>query len=200
MTVVDTLTLTSIALFAGLAVAAAADKEPHFTPGTAASYPTRQTSDKVTIAAVPYVTAEQTRLAFGKLDPNRYGILPLLIVVQNDGGQTIRFDSMRVEYVTSDRRHVDATPAKDVPYLSGAREPRIENGPIPGAGTHVRKVKNPLANGEIGVRAFSAPVLPPGEQASGFFYFQTSHRLGAKVYITGIKESATGRELLYFEI
>ena len=200
MPVVNTLTVTSIALFAGFALASAADKEPHFAPGAAASYPTRQTSDKITIAAVPYVTEEQIRSAFGKLDPNRYGILPLLIVIQNDSSQTIRFDSMRVEYVTSDRQHVDATAAKDVPYLSGAREPRIENGPIPGAGTHVRKVKNPLANGEIGVRAFSAPVLPPGEQASGFFYFQTRNRLGAKAYITGIKESATGKELLYFEI
>jgi hypothetical protein len=200
MTVVDTLTVTSIALFGGFAAAAAADKEPHFAPGAAASYATRQTNDKVTIAAVPYVTAEQTRSAFGKLDPNRYGILPMLIVIRNDGSQTIRFDSMRVEYVTSDRRHVDATPAKDVPYLSGAREPRMENGPIPGAGTHVKKVKNPLADGEIGVRAFSAPVLPPGEQASGFFYFQAGNRLGAKVYITGIKESRTGKELLYFEI
>ena len=200
MTVVNTLTVTSIVLFAGFAVAAAADKEPHFAPGAAKSYPTRQTSDKVTMAAVPYVSAEQTRIAFGKLDPNRYGILPLLIVIQNDSSQTLRFDSMRVEYVTADRKHIEATAAKDVPYLSGAREPRIENGPIPGAGTHVKKIKNPLANGEIGVRAFSAPVLPPGEQASGFFYFQTAYRLGAKVYVTGIKEAATGKELLFFEI
>jgi hypothetical protein len=58
MPVVNTLTVTSIALFAALAVASAADKEPHFAPGAAASYPTRQTSDKVTIAAVPYVSAE----------------------------------------------------------------------------------------------------------------------------------------------
>jgi len=200
MTVVDTLTVTSIVLFGGFAVAIAADKEPHFAPGAAAGYPTRQTNDKVTIAAIPYTTGEQVRSAFGKLDPNKYGILPMLIVIQNDGSQTIRFDSMRVEYVTSDRRHVDSTAAKDVPYLSGAREPRIENGPVPGAGTHIKKIKNPLANGEIGVRAFSAPVLPPGEQASGFFYFQTGNRPGAKAYITGIKESATGKELLYFEI
>jgi len=200
MTVVNTLTVTSIVLFAGFVLVNAADKEPHFAPGAAESYPTRQTSDKITIAAVPYVSAEQIHTAFGKLDPSRYGILPLLIVVQNNSNQTLRFDSMRVEYVTSDRRTVEATAAKDVPYLSGARQPKIENGPIPGKGTHVKKVKNPLANGEIGIRAFSAPVLPPGDQAIGFFYFQTSYRLGAKVYITGIKESATGKELLYFEI
>jgi hypothetical protein len=200
MPVVNTLTVTSIALFAGFALASAADKEPHFAPGAATSYRTRETNDKVTIAAVPYVTEDQVRSAFGKLDPNKYGILPLLIVIQNDSGQTLRFNSMRVEYVTSDRTHVDATPAKDVPYLSGARQPRMENGPLPGAGTHIKKVKNPLANGEIGVRAFSAPVLPPGEQASGFFYFQTGNRPGAKAYLTGITEAGSDKELLYFEI
>src|SRR5215471_4866793 len=200
MPVVNTLTVTSIALFASFALANAADKEPRFAPGAAASYATRQTNDKVTVAVVPYVSEEQVRSAFGKVDPNRYGILPLLIVVQNDGGKTLRLDSMRVEYVRSDRTHVDATPAKDVPYLAGARQPRVENGPIPGQGTHISKVKNPLANGVIGVRAFSAPMLPPGEQASGFFYFQTGNRLGAKVYITGIKEAGSDQDLFYFEI
>jgi hypothetical protein len=200
MPVVNTLTVTSIALFAGFAVASGADKEPHFAPGAPASYRTRQTNDKVTIAAVAYATEEQVRSAFGKLDPNRYGILPLLIVMQNDGSKTLRLESMRVEYVTADRKHVDATPAKDVPYLSGARQPRIENGPIPGKGTHVSKVKNPLASEVIGVRAFSAPMLPPGEQASGFFYFQTGNRPGAKAYLTGIKEAGSEQELFYFEI
>ena len=200
MPVVNTLTVTSIALFAGLTLAGAADKEPHFAPGDAASYRTRQTNDKVTIAAVPYVTEEQIRSAFGKLDPNKYGILPLLIVVKNDSSQTIRLESMRVEYVTSDRTHVDATAAKDVPYLSGARQPSMTPGPVPGAPTRIKKVKNPLANGQIGVRAFSAPVLPPGEQASGFFYFQTRNRPDAKAYITGIRDAGSGKELLYFEI
>jgi hypothetical protein len=200
MPVVNTLTVTSIALFASLAIASGADKEPHFAPGAAVSYRTRLTNDKVTIAAVPYVTAEQVSSAFGKLDPNKYGILPLLIVIQNDSGKTLRFDSMRVEYVTSDRTHVDATPAKDVPYLSGARQPKIENGPIPGKGTHVSKVKNPLANEVIGVRAFSAPMLPPGEQASGFVYFQTGNRPGATAYLTGIKQAGSDKELFYFEI
>src|SRR5579872_1378018 len=106
MPVVNTLTLTSIALFAGFALAGAAEKEPHFAPADAASYRTRQTNDKVTIAAVPYITEEQIRSAFGKLDPNKYGILPLLIVVRNDSGKTIRLESMRVEYVNSDRSHV----------------------------------------------------------------------------------------------
>src|SRR5579863_2975199 len=128
-------TVMSIAIFAACSMVNAADKELHFTAGSASSYPTRQTSEKVTIAAVPYFGEERVHAAFGKIDPNRYGILPVLVVIQNDSGQTLRLDAMRVEYVTSDRSHVDATAAKDVPYLSGAKEPRLTPAPIPGAGS-----------------------------------------------------------------
>jgi len=194
------LTVLSIALFVSTAAVRSADKEPRFTAGSASSYPTRQTADKVTIAAVPYVTEEQVRLAFGKVDPNRYGILPLLIVIQNDSAQALRLDTMRVEYVTFDGRHLEATPAKDVPYLAGAREPRITPAPIPGGGSRVKHVKNPLANGPIDVRAFAARMLPAGDQASGFFYFQTVSRHSGKAYLTGIQEAGSGKELFYFEI
>jgi hypothetical protein len=43
-------------------------------------------------------------------------------------------------------------------------------------------------------------MLPPGETASGFFYFQATHRPGATLYLTGIKEAGTQRDLFYFEI
>src|SRR5713226_10409163 len=131
MAVVSTLTVTSIALFAGLAAANAADKEPRFAPGPATSYAARQTNNNVTVAAIPYITEDQVRSAFGKLDPNKYGILPLLVVIQNDGNQTLRLDTMKIEYITPDRAHLDATPPGDVSHLSGLKMPRIENSPLP---------------------------------------------------------------------
>jgi hypothetical protein len=42
-------------------------------------------------------------------------------------------------------------------------------------------------------------MIPPGQSAGGFFYFQTGHRPGARLYVTGIGEASSGRELLYFE-
>jgi len=200
MPVVNTLTVTSIALFGGFALAAA-DKDVRFAPGPAASYPTKQTIEKVTIAAIPYTSEEQVRSAFGKLDPNKYGILPLLIVVHNESDQTLRLDNLKLEYITPSRTHIDATAAKDVPYVSGnIKQPKIENSPLPTGSPRVSRKKNPLAGGQIDVRAFSARMLPKGEQASGFFYFQTLNRMGAKLYLTGIREAASGKELFYFEI
>ena len=38
------------------------------------------------------------------------------------------------------------------------------------------------------------------ETASGFFYFRTPFREGSTLYLTGLREAQTGKELFYFEI
>ena len=43
-------------------------------------------------------------------------------------------------------------------------------------------------------------MLPPGQSASGFFYFQTGLQRGATIYLSGLAEAATGKELFFFEI
>jgi len=49
-------------------------------------------------------------------------------------------------------------------------------------------------------RAFGAKMLPPGESAHGFVYFFTGHRTGSRIYLTGIQQAATGKELFYFDV
>jgi len=200
MPVVSNRLTSSIALFAALALASAADKDVRFAPGRAASYPTKQTNDKVTVAAVPYVMEDQVKSAFGKLDPNKHGVLPVLIVIQNDSGQALRMDEIKVEYILPDRSKVEATPAKELPYTSGLRMPSIQNSPLPTGTPRVSRKKHPLADPQMELRGFAARMLPPGEQASGFFFFQTVNRRGSKVYLTGIREANSGKELFYFEI
>ena len=43
-------------------------------------------------------------------------------------------------------------------------------------------------------------MLPAGQSASGFFYFRTGLQRGATIYLNGLTEAATGKELFYFEI
>ncbi|MGH9593363.1 MAG: hypothetical protein ACRD5L_09750, partial [Bryobacteraceae bacterium] len=52
-----------------IAAALAADNKPRFEPGKASSYPGRQTQDKITVATIPYNTAEQSATVFGKVKP-----------------------------------------------------------------------------------------------------------------------------------
>ncbi len=192
--------LMSIAAVAGLNKAEPADKDhPKFEMAPAISRSSHQTSEKVTIGASVYDTPDKARTAFGKLNPYQYGIVPVLVVIQNDSGQTIRVDRIRVDYVAPDGSHVDATPAPDIRYLNGTRQPKVVTGPLPTGGPHLSRHKNPLDAWEIEGRAFSGKMIPAGESVGGFFYFQTGHRPGARVYVTGLEEASSRRELLYFE-
>ncbi|MDE3164838.1 MAG: hypothetical protein KGN36_03455 [Acidobacteriota bacterium] len=178
----------------------AADKETPFKAQPAASYAAHQTNQQITIAADPYVDTDKLKAAFGKLDPNEYGVLPVLLVMQNDSGQALRLSNMRVEYLGPNRERVEATPARDVRYVRGPQRPNMIGGP-PGTKIKVIKTKkNPLDAWEVEGRGFAAQMLPAGNGASGFFYFQTTLRPGATIYVSGIAEAATGKELLYFEI
>ncbi|MCL4402870.1 MAG: hypothetical protein M1436_09450 [Acidobacteria bacterium] len=181
-----------------IAVAFAADKEsPKFEMRPAASYAAHQTNAKVTIGAQAYQSDEEAKPAFGKNNPYKYGILPILIVMQNGSDQTIRVENMKVEYVAPDRSRAVAIPARDVRYVQGADRPKVLVGPT---GPRVKKSKNPLDSWEIEGRAFAAKMLPPGQSAGGFFYFQTGYQHNSTLYITGLSEASSGKELFYFEI
>jgi hypothetical protein len=188
------LTLLSIAAAGG------ADEKEGFQARPASSYKNRQTIAGLTIAAEVFDTREEIKSAFGKLDPTKYGVLPVLVVMQNDSGKALRLDSARFEYVRPDRRRLQAVPAGEVQYLYGVKKPQTVPAPrypLPGLGG---KSKNPLAAWEIEGRAFAAKMLPPGDAASGFVYFQTANHRGAVLYVTGVTEAASGQELFYFEI
>jgi hypothetical protein len=163
----------------------------------AASYPHHQTSEKITIAVQPMETDDETREAFGKVNPYRYGVLPVLIVIQNDGTDAIRVERMKLIYTLPDGSHVEATPAQDVKFLNGVRQPSVVPSPI----VIKRKPKNPLAEWEIEGRAFAAKMIPAGQSASGFAYFQLPRTsAAASVYISGMEDPVSGKELYYFEI
>jgi hypothetical protein len=187
-----------LALFLSITAGFAADKETAaFRAAPAASYEHRQTNGSVTIGVEPYQTPEKQKTAFGKLDLYQHGVLPVLVVVQNDGAQTIRLENLTVEYIGPTGNHVEATAAADVRYLNGPNQPSAvpRTGPIP-----TRTKKNPLNAWEVEGRAFAAKMLPAGQAASGFFYFQTGLQRGSKIYLNGLIEAGTGKDLFYFEI
>jgi hypothetical protein len=188
-----------LALLMSIAAAFAADKDTAtFRPPPATGLDHRQTNAQVTIGVDAYVSQEKVKTAFGKLDPYQYGILPVLVVIQNDSDKAIRLDRLKAEYVGPNRDRVDATPAKDVRYLRGAERPGVITGP--GGKPKILSKKNPLDAWEIEGRAFAAQMLPAGQSASGFFYFRTGVQRGATIYLNGLTEAASGKELFYFEI
>lgn len=182
-----------------IAAVTAADKDkPRFAPGPAASYPSHQTLDKITIAAVPYLTDAETSTVFGKLNPNKYEVLPVLVILENGTGKALRLN-LRAEFVTADGKHVIAIPPEDVQHLNGGtKAPRMPGtNPLP---FPRRDKKGPLNIEEIDGRSFAAKMLPIGERAYGFFYFNVQHEPGSRLYLTGIRDAASGQDYFYYEL
>ena len=187
-----------LALVLSIAAAFAADKDTPFHAPAAASMDHKQTNAQVTIGAEPYDRGDRVKAAFGKLEPYQYGVLPVLVVIQNDGAGSIKLENMKAEFVTQQGDRVPATPASDVRYARGADRPGIVSGPKGPVPARVKK--NPLDNPVIEVHALSAPVVLPGHSASGFLYFQTPLLRNATLYLSGLTNASSGKELLYFEI
>jgi hypothetical protein len=192
-----TVILSTAAVLLSIAAVSADDKVP-FKPGPASSYPNHQTLDKITIAAVPYVSDDQVRSAFGKVNPPKYGVEPILVILQNDTGRTLRLD-LEAEFVDPGNRRIESTPASDVLYIgTEVKRPRMPGAsPIP---LPSRNKKGPLNTPEIETRAFAAKMLTDGSSASGFFYFQTPHIPGSKLVLSGLKDAASGKDYFYFEV
>lgn len=191
----------SLLLFLSITAGLWADKkDAPFRPEPADAFAARQTIQGLTIGVQPFDDSEEAKTAFGKLNPYEHGVLPVLVVMKNDGKETVRFDRMQVMYVAPRGRKVDATPAADVLYLKAGGRPKVSNSPIPTGAPRIKISKNPLKNDVIIERGFAAKMLPPGDSAHGFFYFQTGHSRGTSLYVSGITEAGSGKELFFFEI
>ena len=189
---------TSLLWIALVMLSPAADQSFHV--GLASSYSAKQTNENVTVAAVAYDTEELAHSAFGKTNPNQYGVLPVLVVIQNDTGQALRMSNIEAEYIGPDNRRIESTPAADLPYTLGGPKRPNPGGEVPLPIPIRIKHKNPLSSWEFEGRAFAAKMLPAKESANGFFYFQVKPLPGAKLYLTGIVKAADGQGIFYYEI
>ena len=117
--------------------------------------------------------------------------------MRNDGKDAVKIDRLHFVYTLPDGRRIEATPAGEVKFIHGTRAPNS----LP-VGIRIKRTpKNPLAEWEIEGRAFAAKMLPAGQSASGFVYFQVEQTsAAASVYISGLEDPVSGKELYYFEI
>jgi len=196
-------TLGKVAVLAGV-VAAQAGEKTRFEPRPATEYAHRQTVEKVTIAVEPFEDREEMKQAFGKTDPGKWGVLPVLLVLANDTDRALHLANMRVQLITASGQKADSIPGDEVekPRPTGRHSPFPVPSPIPGG--IPRPGKGQSKSMEIAAREFVAPMAAPRGTVHGFFFFRVgkaAERLAdSRLYITGIRDARTGQELFYFEI
>ena len=184
-----------------IAAALAADNKTRFAPGQAASYPGHQTQDKITVAAVPYTTVEEAATVFGKVKPYQEGILPVLVIIDNDTGKALRLD-LTAQLTDADNRRLDSvSPAYVVTYHAIKKRPgQPRTSPIPPIPGRSTVKKGPLNTPEIEGKAFAQKLVPPGETVYGFFYFEANYLPGTMLYLKGFSDATNGNEYLFFDV
>ena len=188
--------ISSIALPLVFAWMLAAGPKTHFQASSAQTY-AHQKAGAVTVGAQVFDKPEMVEEAFGKkTDLLRYGVLPVLVVIDNKGQTPLDLSKLEVNLVASDGRHANPVSPNDL-YALAKRKPKTSVTPYPPI--PLPSKKNPLDTPELQERAFAARVIAPNDSASGFFYFEARAEPDDKLYLNGIRDARSGQELLYFE-
>jgi hypothetical protein len=192
-----------------MAGAAPARDEKVFEPPAAYnanSYPARTFDEQahITIAADPYDTADKAVIFVG--DYLNSGLLPLRLIVSNDGDAPIALTDLKVEFVTVNRDKLVPQRTEDILRRLSRTNSRPDEQveiPLPLPHRKAKKAVKEEVQDEIGRAQFMAKAVEPHSTQSGFLFFDISGirnpLAGANLYVNGIRNSK-GEELIYFEI
>lgn len=135
------------------------------------------------------------------------GILPVFLVITNDGNQTISVNRIHAQLVTARDTKLDGLEADDIMrrigHVSGSTGAPHPAGPItlPGHGPKNKKAQQEME--EINRAMFTAAAVEPHETQSGFVFFDiegvSQPTKNAHFYLTGVRDG-NGNELMYFEV
>ncbi len=160
------------------------------------------TSEKVTAAIDLYNTSPKDNIFITPY--HQEGILPVFLVITNDGDQPIAVNTRRAQLVTG-RAKMESLTTDDifrrVAHISGSTTAPPRVGPIPLSGNKNKKAQKQYE--EILAANFMAAAVEPHTTKSGFLFFDVSDvkqpLQGAHIYLTGVRDTS-GNELMYFEI
>jgi hypothetical protein len=169
----------------------------------ASTYPAhdQHANEHVAVAVDPYDTGDKADIF--SVHYSEEDLMPVFLVITNDGDQPIALNSMKAEMVTVDRTKLAPDTSDDIyrrlahPSASASRSPL----PFPR-----KKVKGSVSSKtleEIQNSMFAARAVEPHSTQSGFLFFDVSGistpLAGAHFYLTGVRDSG-GNELMFFEI
>jgi hypothetical protein len=175
-------------------------------PGAPESYPSKLTSEGVTIAVQALFSDDLAARVFDKNDMITRGIMPLAVVIFNDNDFPVIIEGDVIELINEDD-HLHTLPpdqAVQILFQKGKKNillPRLPIPTIPSDGSIDRAALDDFQYKFLGTR-----VAPPKGKAAGFLYLRIPvddvrgylHR--SLVYIPRIHRQDTGKALIYFEI
>ena len=170
---------------------------------SAKSYPARDehSDEAVTLALDPYDMADKANIFSVRY--NQLGMLPILLVVTNDGDQPVLLAGMKAELVTVDRAKLSPVTPDDIERRLSHPSASANRYPLPFPTKRAKGGVSQEAREEIENAQFGAKAVEPHSTQAGFLFFDVqgvaTPLAGAHFYLTGVK-NAQGHELMYFEV
>jgi hypothetical protein len=191
----------AVVLFACSAFAFRDYKTPTVKP--AQTYPAHEVhaNEHVAIAVEPYETEEKQKIF--SVDFHEHGLLPVLLIITNDGGQPISLTDMRIQMITGQREKIMPASSDDI-YRRLANPRATDRSPVPFPIPR-RKVKGTVSAktmDEIQSAQFAAKAVEPHSTRSGFLFFdiQGIHSLAGTLILFTNLHNGEGGDLMFFEI
>ncbi len=169
----------------------------------AKTYPAHDahSTEAVTVALDPYDMADKANIF--SVHYSEEGLLPMFLVITNDGEQPIALSGMKAQLVTVNRTKMSPATVDDIYRRLSRPSTSATPSPLPFPRKKVKGGVGKQAMEEIQSAQFGARAVEPHSTQSGFLFFDVSGistpLAGAHFYLTGVRDS-NGDELMYFEI
>lgn len=194
-------------LVIGLAVTAASANDHKVPPVQPANtFPAVETHEKehVSVAVEPYDTREKESIF--RVDYLAHGIMPVRLIVTNDGNRPISLRDARILFYTAGGDRIQAAEPEDVERLMTRTEREGKKIPLPGPFPSIKmkpKASNKDIEEDFNQFEYQALVVEPHTTRAGFLFYDVSqldHPLqGARLHLHKLR-NADGADLFYFEI
>lgn len=160
--------------------------------------------EKVAIAAEPYDTKEKESIF--RVDYLAHGILPIRLIVTNNGDRPISLRDARILFQTAAGDRIQAAEPEDVERRMTRKDREGGKIPLPGPlpPIHTKaKASNKEIEADFNQFEYGALVVEPHSTQAGFLWYDVSDLQnplkGAKLHLHELR-NADGQQLFYFEI
>src|SRR5579862_381198 len=187
-----------------LPVDASDHKVPDVQPATSFADVEVHQAENVAIAAEPYDTKEKESIF--RIDYLAHGVMPVRLVVTNNGDKPISLRDARILFQTSAGDRIQAAGPEDIERLMTRKEREGGRIPMPGPIPTIKlkpKASNKDIEEDFNQFEYGALVVEPHTTRAGFLFYDVSQLAdplqGSKLHLHKLMD-ADGHELFYFEI
>jgi hypothetical protein len=199
--------IPSFALLSAVLVApavAAEHKVPPIQPATAFAAVEVHDAEQVAIAAEPYDIREKASIF--RVDYLAHGILPIRLIVTNNGDRPISLRDARILFQTAAGDRIQAATPEDVERRILLKDKKGSKIPLPAPIPSIKikpKASDKDVEADFDQFEYGALVVEPHTTRAGFLFYDVSQLddplKGAKLHLHKLRTSE-GEELFYFEI